>query len=363
MQRVVWRPPLRVVWLVVAGLAAALAVAGCGSGSSGSSTGGASASASGCKAPRIVMIVNSNLGDGGFWDQSNAGVTNTARAFGLCEKTIETGPDPTRWAPAVQDVSSGDADVVIAGSFEMAQLIEQAAQQHPEKKFVLFDVAADPKACGGCKNIYSVTLRYKENGYLAGVLAGLLTRSRIARANAQNVVGFVGGQNIPVILDYHDGFVAGVKQVDPGARILSAYAGSFSDPVKGKQLAAGMIGQGADILFTAAGDTDKGVFEAAADGNAWALGNSAPQARQSAVNGKQAVLTAVAGDMGTPLATAVRAIAAGRLPVGTVGSFGVKERAIAILDSPNYLQVVPASLRKQAEAVQAQIASGQLQMP
>src|SRR5437764_13541801 len=100
MQRVVWRSPLRVVWLVVAALVVVVSAVGCGSGSSGSSTGGASASASGCKAPRIVMIVNSNLGDGGFWDQSNAGVTNTARALGLCEKTIETGPDPTRRAPA-----------------------------------------------------------------------------------------------------------------------------------------------------------------------------------------------------------------------------------------------------------------------
>ena len=360
MQRVVWRPPLRVVWLVVAALAAALAVAGCGS---GSSTGGANASASGCKPPRMVLIINSNLGDGGFYDQANGGVTRTARQFGLCEKTIETGSDPTRWAPAVQDVSSGNADIVIAGSYEMAQLVEQAAQQHPEKKFVLFDVAYDPKACGGCKNIYSVTLRSKENGYLAGVLAGLLTRSRLARTNPQNVVGFIGGQNIPVILDYHDGFVAGVKQVNPTARIISVYAGSFTDPVKGKQLASGMIGQGADIVFTASGSTDKGVIEAAAEDNAWALGDSALQTKQSAVNGKQAVITAVDGDIGTPLTSAVRAIAENRLPVGSVGSFGVKEGAIKIIDSPNYEQFVPESVRKEAQAVQAKIANGQLVVP
>jgi len=309
----------------------------------------------------MTLVVNSNLGDGGFFDQAHRGFTETAEALELCEQTIETGPQPTKWAPALNDAAAGPYDVVFAGTFQMKEVLEQAAMQHPDKEFVLFDVAHDADACGGCRNIYSLTLRYRESGFLAGVVAALVTSSETPRANPEKVVGFVGGQEIPVIREYHDGFVAGAKAADPEVRVISAYAGSFTDPVKGKQLAAAMVGRGVDVLFTAAGATDKGVFEAAAENDAWAIGNSPAQARdQPDVAGKPAVLTAASSDLEKPIALAVRNAAAGTLALGTVGSYGIKEGAIEIFDSPTYERTVPADVRKRAAEYQTRIADGEL---
>ena len=232
------------------GLAATTAlVAACGSSSStsSSSTGSSSTKSS---APKVALVINGSTGDGGFFDQANAGVTKAASKLGITAKVIETGYTPTKWAPALDDAASGDYGVVIAGSFPMAELVEQAAAQDPSKKFVLFDVAYDKKKCGGCTNIYSIVYRYNETGYLAGVVAGLVTRSKTPRTNEANVVGFVGGQDIPVIEQYKKGFIEGVKAVDPSATVESAFAGSFSDPVKGKQIANNIIGKGADVVLS-----------------------------------------------------------------------------------------------------------------
>ena len=308
----------------------------------------------------VVLMLPGTRGDGGFFDQSIMGVEQGAQESGWESKVVEAGYEPTKWQPALEDIANSDADLIVAGSFNMKEIVEQTAAQHPDKRFVLYDVVADLEACA-CDNIYSVTYRYNETGFLAGALAGLLEKegSGVARINDDAVVGVVGGQDIPVIKDYISGFEAGVAHVNPGVRVLSAYAGSFDDPVKGKALGTDMAGQGADILFTAAGSTDKGVIEAAADAGIWAIGNSEQQATNPEVNGVDAVLTSSDTSVMSSLADAVKLAAADELPVGESRDFGVAEGTNSIIDSDVYQAEVPASVRDEVAAIIEQIASGE----
>jgi basic membrane protein A and related proteins len=308
--------------------------------------------------PKIALIINGNLGDGGFFDEANAGVVGAAKKFNLQEKSIETGYDPTKWAPALQDAAAGNYDVIIAGSFGMQQLVEQAAAQHPEKKFVLFDVAYDPKGCNNCKNIYSVIYRYRETGFLAGSLAALMVKAKLPALGGKTALGFVGGQDIPVIEDYKKGWQLGAKYVLPKVKLYSAFAGSFADPVKGKQLGQNMISSGAAILFTASGATDKGVIQAAATGHSFAIGNSPTQALTPVVNGKLTVVTSSATSVQTSLFDAVKLASAGNLPVGSVRSFGVKQGTNYIVNTPTYRKVVPASIRAQMARIVKLVGQG-----
>jgi basic membrane protein A and related proteins len=343
---------------VFAGLGVALAgvifLSGCGSTTTSTSAG---ASSEDCTSPKVALIINSNLGDGGFFDETNNAIAGTSEELGLCEQTIETGFDPTKWEPALEEAASGEAEVIAAGSFEMLPLVERSASQHPDKDYILFDVAAE---CGeDCPNIYSITFRYDEEGYMAGVLAALMTTdTSIPRINPDNTVGFVGGQEIPVIQEAREGFYEGVKSVDPAAKILSAYAGSFTDPVKGKALATEMIAQGADVIFASAGATDKGVLEATSAGEAWAIGNSKLQAlKENSIAGKEAVITSVSANVQVPLKAAVKDAAKGELKTGTIGEFGVKEKAVTIVDSPAYEKFVPKEVREEAKKIEEEFAN------
>lgn len=331
---------------------AALIATGCGTDEEGSSGGSAAAAGGG---PKVALIVSGNLGDGNFFDKANAGVKQAAGELGVTPQIIETGPDPTKWGPALEDAASGDAEVVIAGSFAMKELVEQAAAAHPDKEFVLFDVEADLEACGGCTNIYSIVYRYREAGFLAGALAALHMESEAAGDAA---IGFVGGEDIPVIQDFKEGWEAGATEAAPDVEQIAAFAGSFNDPVKGKQIAANIVAQGAGVLFAAAGATNGGVFEAAAAERALAIGVSDAEAEDAQVGGRPTVLTSATTNVEGSLADAVRLAAEDRLPTGETRSFGVEDGAIHLVDTPTYREHTTPEVRERMEAISEQLASG-----
>lgn len=322
-----------------------LILAGCSGAGPDEDTGSGSGS--------VAMMVPGTAGDGGFFDQAISGVKAGADEAGWDTQIVEAGYEPTRWQPALDDLANGTSDTIITSTFAMVDLLTQAATKFPDKQFAIFDAVVD------APNVYSITYRYDETGFLAGVLAGLLETSQgVERITGSGVVGVVGGQDIPTINDYIEGFEAGVASVAPDVKVLKAYAGSFADPVKGKAIAADMIGQGAEIVFTASGGTDTGVFEAAAEAKVWAIGNAEVQTTSPEINGTPVVLTASTTSTKESVQDAVVQAGAGTLPVGETRSFGVADGSIWIVESDLYTQVVPQDIRDQVDAITEAVAAG-----
>ena len=82
----------------------------------------------------------------------------------------------------------------------------------------------------------------------------------------------MGGQDIPVIRSFIHGFEQGVRYKDPEIQVITNFAGTFSDPAKGKQAAKQLFAQGADIVFQIAGLTGNGALEAAAEEGKYVIG-------------------------------------------------------------------------------------------
>ena len=84
-----------------------------------------------------------------------------------------------------------------------------------------------------------------------------------AVTSSTGVVGFVGGQDVPIIHKFQAGFTAGVKFVCPNCTVIAAYTGTtpkaWTDPVTAGKLAAGMQAKGGDVIFAAAGGSGAGV--------------------------------------------------------------------------------------------------------
>ncbi|HET9096844.1 MAG TPA: BMP family ABC transporter substrate-binding protein, partial [Candidatus Baltobacteraceae bacterium] len=75
-------------------------------------------------------------------------------------------------------------------------------------------------------------------------------------------IAFIGGMDIPLIRKFECGYVAGARQIDPSIRVDVKYAGSFDDVPAGKELANLLYGDGADIIYTAAGKVGLGAIDA-----------------------------------------------------------------------------------------------------
>lgn len=205
-------------------------------------------------APVIITDV------GGVDDKSfNQSAWEGLKAYGD-ENGLEEGPggyffleskSDSDYVTNINTAIQGGSNLIFGIGYKLQPAISEAAAQHTDKNFVIVDdvIEAD--------NVASITFKDNEAAFLAGVIAAMTTKT--------DHVGFIGGVESEVIDRFEAGFVAGVKAVNPDIKINVEYAGHFADAPKGKQLAAAMYSDGADIIYHASGGTGAGVFSEAKD--------------------------------------------------------------------------------------------------
>lgn len=161
---------------------------------------------------------------------------------------------------------AGNNPIVMTG-FAFATALGAVAPDFPDTTFAIIDMVVDGP------NIRSVVFKEHEGSYMVGLIAGLTTES--------NVVGFVGGMDIPLIRRFACGYVQGVKAANADIRVIQNMTGNepsaWNDPVKGGELTKAQIAEGADVVYHAAGGTGVGVLQAAADAEIFGIGVDANQ--------------------------------------------------------------------------------------
>jgi len=161
---------------------------------------------------------------------------------------------------------------IIALGFLYSKPIEKIAKQFPNKTFVVIDGNAHD-----AKNILNINFKEEEGSFLVGSIAAMKTKS--------NVIGFVGGMDIPVIRRFACGFIQGIKYINPNIKILLKMTGddykAFNNPIKGKKIALDMISQKADVIFHASDRTGRGVIKAAKENKIFAIGVDSNQNSQA----------------------------------------------------------------------------------
>ena len=237
-------------------------------------------------------------------------------------------------------------DLVFAIGFLMKSAVERVADRHPSTRFAIIDDVVDRP------NVASLVFREHEGSYLVGALAARKSRSGIA--------GIVKGLDVPLLAKfehgYRQGFLAERKHLGLGeGRVLSMVAGSFADPVKGKEVTMVLIDQGADVVYQAAGQTGNGVIAAAHERGVYAIGVDANQNHER----PGTVLTSMIKKVDVAVLETCRALAEGRFEAG-VHSLGIKEDGVGwALDEHNERLVDERDRARLAELAK-RIASGEL---
>lgn len=225
--------------------------------------------------PSFAFVCTGQLGDKSFNDSANEGMKKIASELGCETKVIEVGRDNTKWLPTYEDLAeSGEWDVIISNGSSSAEVIEQAAEEFPNQKWVMFDTTMDSDKW---PNVYAISYKQNEGSYLAGVLAALVTESDMEKANKDKKIGFIGGDEHPVITDFLVGYIAGAKSVDPNIKVYVSYIGSWDDTAKGKETAIAQFNQGVDIIFPAAEQAGLGCVDAAVEMGKYIIGVDSDQ--------------------------------------------------------------------------------------
>ncbi|GAB4043233.1 MAG: BMP family ABC transporter substrate-binding protein [Rubrivivax sp.] len=243
---------------------------------------------------------------------------------------------------AVRRFAERGADPVVAIGFPMAGAIDKVAQAFPQRRFAIVDmVVARP-------NVQSFVYREHEGSYLVGMLAAMATKT--------GRIGFVGGQDIPLVRKFLCGYEQGAKAVNPQVQVISAMTGTtpqaWVDPARGAELARTQIAQGADIVWAAAGTTGLGVLQAVKDAGKLGIGVDSNQ------NGLHPghMLTSLVKRVDVAVESAFRGVVPG------VSSLGLKEGALELAIDEHNAKLVTPAMRARLEAARADIVAGRLKV-
>ena len=204
-------------------------------------------------------------GDGTFNDMAGQGADNAEANLNIAVQELEATSDQDR-QPNLEALVEAGNELVIAVSFSFGDALGPIAEANPDVWFGWIDGYYDGP------NIITTQFVEQEGSFLVGAAAALKSQS--------GKIGFIGGQEIDLIKRFEAGYIAGAKAVNPDIVVESAYLGAAGDnaawgsPDKAKEIAGAWYADGADVVYTAAGGSGRGMIEAAVEAGdgKWAIG-------------------------------------------------------------------------------------------
>ncbi|MGL5641241.1 MAG: BMP family lipoprotein [Paraclostridium sp.] len=265
------------------------------------------------------------LGEGGANDQSFnqssiEGLNKAKKELGIDGMYLESNQD-SDYAPNIETFIDEEVDLIIGVGYTTAESILNAAKLYQDRHFVMIDHNYEEEGQEIPKNLICMTFDEREAAYLVGLIG--------AKMSETDKVGFIGGMKIPNITRFEEGFIKGVKAVNPDAECISQYANSFDDASLGKSIANQMYSNGVDVIFSAAGGVGTGAIESAKENNKYAIGVDMDQNSLAPDN----VITSAMKRVDIGVFDIISKIKGGNFEGGKVVMYGLKEKAVGIAPS------------------------------
>ncbi len=187
------------------------------------------------------------------------GKTNCGKPpLNIVLRDVEPG-NPTSIEPAMRAFAERHYDLIIGVGFAQAPIMQVVARDYPTIQFAIVDgVIFEDDGTTPKSNVASLVFKEHEGSYLVGILA--------ANASKSGTIGFLGGMDIGLIHRFEKGYEEGAQSVNPRIKVIQNYVGvtdgAWNNPGKGKEIALAQINKGADVIFTAAGNSGLGAFDA-----------------------------------------------------------------------------------------------------
>jgi basic membrane protein A len=349
-------------------------VAACGSSSSSAPSAGATSSSapagSGSSAATTGTLGCMVTDTGGIDDRSFnasawAGMQAAAKASsGVTVKYLQSTTQAD-YVPNINTFIGQKCKIIVTVGFLMGDATQAAAKAHPSQKFAIVDFAYTPPL----PNVNALLFNTAQDGFQGGYLAAGMTKT--------GKVATFGGQKLPTVTIYMDGFYDGVQYYNQkhgkNVQVLGwnektqngSFTGDFTNQTKGQTLTQTFISEGADIIFPVAGNVGLGAAKAVQQADA-AAGSQKVNMMWVDVDGCVSApqyckyfITSVQKGIVAAVSTAVTGTANGTFKggnyVGTLANGGV-----ALAPFHDFTGKVPSSLQSELAQVKAGIVSGSI---
>jgi basic membrane protein A len=329
-----------VVVTVLAGLAALV----------GSSSSQASPQAA--KATYLATLVSDigKFNDRSFNQSQKEGLDKAQNELGV--KTLPLQSNSTSdYIPNLTTAVRKQAALIISAGFLLADATNTVATRNPNLHFAITDYDVTGTPFNGRKNVEGLTYAANESGCLVGYLAAEMAKKQ----GGKQVIGAVGGLQIPPVDIWIAGYKFCAAKAVPGTKTIVAYSNDFAAVDKCQTVAQNEIGQGAKVLFQVAAGCGLGALKAADAAGLWGIGVDSDQ-----YNDAKRVLTSATKHTDTGVYDTVLQAAAGKFQGGTDLNFNLKNNGVGVgRINPS----VPKAWIKIMNGYRAKIIAGTFKVP
>ncbi|MDR2897664.1 MAG: BMP family ABC transporter substrate-binding protein [Spirochaetaceae bacterium] len=316
------------------------------------------------KSVSIAVFVPGNISGSPVYEMLVSGAEAAAAKFNASHQEtpvtldiIEAGTNQAEWGGKLTALTAeGKYDLILSANPALPEIIEPLTAQFPKQRYIILDALME-----GNSSIATFRYNQREEAYLAGYMAALVTGSSMEFANEQKRIGFVAAQEYPVMNNILlPSFIEGAKAAEPQAEVDFRIVGNWYDASKGAELARAMYNAGADVLLSISGGANQGVISTAKELGfyiTWFDDNGFSKAPGYVVSSSvirqdrlaEKVLTDFLG---------------GDMQFGTANTFGMAEGYVDLItDDPLYIDTVPEDIRVKMAALAEDIRSGKLSLP
>ena len=297
---------------------------------------------------RIALLTSGPVSDAGWYAGAYEGLQLLEDSVGASISHQQTRT-PAEFDEAFRSYAAAGYDIVFAHGFEYQDAALRAGEQFPDMTIVV--------SGGGrvSKNVVPLIFRLEQGSYMAGMVAGGMTRT--------GTVGMVGGVEIPSAQGTFRAFEAGAKAVNPSVTVLEAFTGSWDDVAAAKEAAVAQLSRGADVVIHNTDAASFGVFQAVREATRpeaprWAMGMNKDQNDVA----PDVILGSAVIYIPQAFLELVR-----RWQAGEVGGepvyVNMNDKIVDFVPNPALPGGIPAELLARVHSARDAIARGELQVP
>lgn len=290
---------------------------------------------------RVALITPGSITDAAWNSGAYAGLLALHDSLGAAISNVEART-PAEQEDALRTYAEQGYDVIFAHGYEFQAPAERVSAQFPHPVFV---VTSGERAAG---RVVPLVFRLEEASYLAGMVAGGMTRS--------GIIGFVGGVELPPVKQAYEGWVNGARSVNPSVQSRFTYLNTWDDPAAGREAAIALIRAGADMFHHNADAAALGLFQAVKESKtAYVFGANGDQAHLA----PERVVGSAVIDLPHAFLLVTREVKSGHFQ-SKVESFGIASDVVKYVPNPRLADLVPDSLKQRVAAAERGFRDGTL---
>jgi basic membrane protein A and related proteins len=289
---------------------------------------------------KVALLTPGPVSDQSWNAGAYQGLLRIRDSLGARISNIET-KTPAEFDENFRQYGSQGYTLVFGHGFEFQDAARRVAPEFPHTTFITTSGSTSGP------NLAGMTFGFADASYLAGLLAGAMTRS--------NVVGVIGGTQLPPVVESFGAFEHGARVANPSVKVVTAYIGNWDDVSAGKEQAIAQFSRGVDVVFQNADAAGLGVFQAARERkNVFVIGSNSDQ---NAV-APEVTLGSVVIDLPLAFLTVAREVKAGTFKPRVV-ELGEASHVVKLVLNPTLESRIPAATRSRIDSLQSRMLAGQ----